>query len=90
MVYEHKDDGNTIPVDEVDCFNDYAQIVVSDGLNSALVIGRYYNDTWLLGIAQVNEDTPVPKDWKISIVQLDRAYSPSLIIESDKDLIFQS
>jgi hypothetical protein len=53
-----------------------------------LVVGQYNNTgnaCWTIGITSVNEDIPVPENWKYRFGLTDREYSPQLSIECPDD-----
>lgn len=40
---------------------------------------------WMIGIAQLGEDQPIP-DWPIRYLTAENGYSPTLVIETPKDV----
>lgn len=76
-------------IDEFDALSKDAVIKLKDGDDQMLVIGRYFNDTWMIGVAQVSEDHPIPESWDIKIIQSGISYSPVLLVRCPESTIWE-
>lgn len=72
--------------DSIDCYKSIASVKLSSKDGEILVVGYYLNDTWMLGVAQVSEESPIPH-WKIKTSQGSRSYSPKIEITCPLDTV---
>ena len=78
---------NSNPSGQIDSFDRRVIFLIKSNNEQLLVIGEYISDVWMIGVAQVNEDTPLP-NWTISIIQNPECgYSPLLEINCPDDVV---